>query len=318
MSRKRHEVPWAATSVPEIRRRWCNAIDTTVHNHSKGLEATGDERTARRMQRLQSKLADAIDTMAAENEAMRSAKLYWVSRDMVDVALDASAALPEWTPAAAAPAPNGFMCFAKPAGTVPYGKALKYTLDVPWDAVWWWTSPDGIMQIVPASRLTKNPELLEPFGVSSPLWGAHTLVLRPNEPRTDEVVGSQEAFEFVSVVGAAWLIMGQPAVAETHNIKGAVEPRRRETSDEPALRPEPPNVTLVELRRALADVRSKARKSGREYQKRFLVGWPDGFWRQQPHGPGNSQRKPKWIAPYVKGPEDAPFSPREKVHVWRR
>lgn len=34
-----------------------------------------------------------------------------------------------------------------------------------------------------------------------------------------------------------------------------------------------------------------------------------GHWRQQPIGPARSQRRPVWIHPYVKGPDDRPFKP---------
>jgi hypothetical protein len=200
---------------------------------------------------------------------------------------------------------------------VPYGPAAASTVDVSWDAVWWWTRPDGVMQLIPASRLTKNPELLKPFGVTSPLWAAHTLVLKPNEPRTDEVLGSPEGHRFVSVVGAAWLLMGQPAVAGTRTIDSAPpQPRPRPTPDSPPAAPRPPStVTIIELRRPATNHDATRGKSDRRYKRRWWVG---GHWRQQACGPRNSQRKPKWIAPYVKGPEAAPLAKTDRVHVLRR
>jgi hypothetical protein len=192
-------------------------------------------------------------------------------------------------------------------------------VEVPFDAVWWWTRPDGVLLIQLASRLTKQPELLEPYGVRSPLWANHTVVLNPKVPRTDEVVGSPQASRFVAILGAVWLLMGQPGVADTRVIAEGPEPRRRRPSADAVPRPEPAGVTIIELRRPIAEVRSETSgKSGRQYQGRWLVGWPNGFWRQQACGPGHSQRKPKWIAPYVAGPEDAPLITKEKVHVWRR
>jgi hypothetical protein len=47
------------------------------------------------LQRLQAKLAESLAQMRTEAEAIRGAELYWVSRDMVDVALDAADSLPE-------------------------------------------------------------------------------------------------------------------------------------------------------------------------------------------------------------------------------
>ncbi|WP_454232298.1 hypothetical protein [Mycolicibacterium fortuitum] len=269
-----------------------------------------------RLKSMQVKLSEAIDEMAAEAEALQASDMYWVTRDMVDLVVEAAEGLPEWTPSIAAPSPHGLMCWAKPAGYVPYGQALNYDLDVPWDAVFWRTRPDGVMQIVPASRLTKNQELLEPFGVKTPLWAAHTLVLNPEAIRSEESAGSSEAHRFVSVVGAAWLLMGQPGVAGTRTVGDPVS-RNTESAAAGKTPTAASTVTLVDLRRPVEsghDGKEKS-KSGREFQQRWWVG---PHWRQQPCGPGRSQRKPVFIAPYVKGPEDKPLVAKERVNVLRR
>lgn len=49
-----------------------------------------------------------------------------------------------------------------------------------------------------------------------------------------------------------------------------------------------------------------------EWSRRWMV---RGHWRQQPCGPGNSERKLRWIDPYVKGPEGLPLDVRPTV--WR-
>ena len=41
---------------------------------------------------------------------------------------------------------------------------------------------------------------------------AHSIVINPKQPRTEEANGTEAAHPFVSVVGAAWLLMGQPGV----------------------------------------------------------------------------------------------------------
>ncbi|OWM07725.1 hypothetical protein B7435_07290 [Mycolicibacterium peregrinum] len=312
----RNGLPWAATSVPAVRHHWCNALQATVENHTRALDPDIAQSQSARLKRMQDKLSEVIDEMAAEAEALRAAEMYWVTRDMVDLVVDAAEGLPEWTPAIAAPSPNGLMCWAKPAGHVPYGAALKYDLDVPWDAVFWRTRPDGVMQIVPASRLTKNQELLEPFGVKTPLWAAHTLVLDPEAIRSEEATGSSEAHRFVSVVGAAWLLMGQSGVAGTRTIGD----RAPATTDNSAAAKTPTaasTVTLIDLRRPADNGHDSKGKptSGREFQQRWWVG---PHWRQQPCGPGRTQRKPVFIAPYVKGPEDKPLVAKERVNVLRR
>lgn len=116
------------------------------------------------------------------------------------------------------PAPTGLLCWAKPAATVPYGPASISTADVPWDAVFWWSRPDGMLQLAPSSRFVKQPELIAPYQVVTPLWAANTIVINPREPRTEEANGAEDSHPFVSVVGAAWLLMSQPGVAETRTI----------------------------------------------------------------------------------------------------
>lgn len=33
-----------------------------------------------------------------------------------------------------------------------------------------------------------------------------------------------------------------------------------------------------------------------------------GHWRQQPYGPARAYRRPVWIHPHVRGPEEAPWA----------
>jgi hypothetical protein len=51
---------------------------------------------------------------------------------------------------------------------------------------------------------------------------AHSIVINPKQPRTEEP-GTEAAHPFVSVVGAAWLLMGQPGVTETRSIADALQ-----------------------------------------------------------------------------------------------
>lgn len=94
---RRQGVTWAATSVPDIRRHWCTALDRTIERFSEGLApmTDADGPGARRLERMQAKLATEMQIMKAETQAIKDAELFWVSRDMVDMALDAAATLPE-------------------------------------------------------------------------------------------------------------------------------------------------------------------------------------------------------------------------------
>ena len=118
---RRQGVTWAATSVPEVRRQWCNAVDQTVDRFSEGLAPA------------------APGTAGAGNRRLE---------------------LPEWTPALVTPSPSGLLCWAKPAGTDPYGPKPASTTDVPWDAVWWWTRTEccsGAVEPVHQATRTDRP-----------------------------------------------------------------------------------------------------------------------------------------------------------------
>ena len=77
--------------------------------------------------------------------------------------------------------------------------------------------------------------------------------------------------------------------------------------------PSPAAVVSSWLRPAWTNDRDGS-SGDRQYRNRWWVG---GHWRQQACGPNHADRRPKWIAPYVKGPEGAPLK-TDRVHVWRR
>lgn len=179
MSGRRASPTWAATSVPEIRQRWCNALDAVAHRFSDvGLAPPApfhDRASAARRQQMQDQLAAQLRVMQTETAALRDAELFWVTRPMVDFIVEAALSLPEWTPALAIPCPNGLLCWAKPAGLVPFGAPGSATADVNWDGVWWWTRPDGFLQLAPfpprsACRVAFVDSAVQSVGAKTPRW----------------------------------------------------------------------------------------------------------------------------------------------------
>jgi hypothetical protein len=79
------------------------------------------------------------------------------------------------------------------------------------------------------------------------------------------------------------------------------------------------DVKVIYLRRRespQAEKNEDATSTQREYSRRWVV---EGHVRNQPVGPGRSERKLIWISPYVKGPEDKPLVvPKTKVYVVNR
>lgn len=58
--------------------------------------------------------------------------------------------------------------------------------------------------------------------------------------------------------------------------------------------------------------RSDGTPSTVEWTHRWIV---RGHWRNQAYGPGRQQRRPVWIAPHIRGPEDKPLDTREGIRV---
>jgi class 3 adenylate cyclase len=75
--------------------------------------------------------------------------------------------------------------------------------------------------VEPVHQATRK--LIAPYEVTTPLLAAHTIVINPKQPRTEEANGTEAAHPFVSVVGAAWPLMGQPGVTETRSIADALQ-----------------------------------------------------------------------------------------------
>ena len=73
-------------------------------------------------------------------------------------------------------------------------------------------------------------------------------------------------------------------------------------------------INIVKLRRVMykgsAVPTNIGTESTFEYKGRF---WVRGHWTQQPYGKGRKLRRPQYIDPYIKGPEDKPMI--EKAYV---
>ena len=303
------------------RRRWARAAEGPLPISSFVPPAPVTDRVACAIRTLSK--PDTVS--AAEN---------WVSREMVGVVQDAATGLPEWTPAAAIPAPTGLLCWARPVGEVPCGSGTESGggHSVTWDATFWRTRSDGLLQLVPASRLARDPDVETPFEMWSPVYPAHSVLLNPAQPRTLEATGDPTARPFVSIVGAAWLLMSQTNVTTLRVIDSAPSARDEAAADDhvtdtdtansapaaasdaPRLRP-PSTVTLAELRPVNPDNAHRCRRSGSDTRTHR---WPVApFWRQQACGPAFSQRKPVYVVEHDRGPRDAPLVPKDRVHVLR-
>jgi hypothetical protein len=93
-------LPWPATTVPEIRRQLRNAFIELMDNYRAAvLDAPPEQAiyTASQRAKLQAaiaKLDSEQDEMRQETDALDRAELFWVTRDMVPVAVKAAQTLP--------------------------------------------------------------------------------------------------------------------------------------------------------------------------------------------------------------------------------
>lgn len=103
---------------------------------------------------------------------------------------------------------------------------------------------------------------------------------------------------------ALWLLLNQTVVTQVD------EPLDRPARRRAGRRGIPPKVVTIKLRRSTSTNRREG-ESNVEWSHRWIV---RGHWRWQAYGPGRKERRRIWIAPFVKGPEDAPLFVTDKVY----
>lgn len=250
-----------------------------------------------------------------------AAELYWVTRDMTALALDASADLPEWTPAVAAPSRFGMLVWEGGLPTLPWTGAPDRGFHVSplgarvppqarVDGVVWGPEEQGIMLHL-LTRSAPLGDLLTPRWAACELFTFGAVALPALDPlRVEDLVGN--AAGFVATVAATWILMQQPTIAESRPLREPAASRTSVAQQRPDRQ-----VRIVDLRHAISLHREPGDgdATGRVYRHRWLV---RGHWRQQAVGPGRTHRRPTYVPAYVKGPDGAPMLDSEHVNVWRR
>ena len=112
-----------------------------------------------------------------------------------------------------------------------------------------------------------------------------------------------------SMLIAFWNILRQERVVEASDAEVPRSTRRRAARE----RMPEPNVRVITLRRARSEPKDETANS-REWHHRWVV---RGHWRRQWYASIEDHR-PVWIAPHLKGPEDAPLLGGHKVYAARK
>lgn len=268
-------------------------------------------------------LAAAADRWRQLGGAMRSADLYWVTGRMGRVALDASQDIPALLPEHV-PAWRGLIGFEGPlppydTGHIDLTLRTADRLDEPYtgtvrvDALAWSRTGDqvridllvkpqqlpGLVAGVPFPDLVSLTSIRVPLPLDLGGFG----VRGPG--------GMDSGFTgLVAFLASCWVLMMTPTVAERRPATpGAGTGAGRDGGQQG--RP----VTVVDLRPLRHVEVDQDETTGRRLTVRHYV---RGHWRDQPYGPGRSLRRVTWVAPYIKGPVDAPLKESETVYVWRR
>lgn len=274
--------------------------------------------------------------MRRQAEELEDSGLYWVSDEMAQMTLEASHKMPRVNPVSL-PDDRGFLGFQKPLPPAPVvneqhppKNADGTPVTIPVDGLIWAKRPDrrviDVSVMYRAERAKTLPALWElegPMAQLLPNWGTipmdeAMIVSLPldgldlSDPSRHQF--GPDSLPLVAFIGALWHLMFSDDVAERTQMtppsgkaRGGA-PRGKDTGAGGRS-----SVTLVDMRPLRQEV-TRADTQGRSYSYRFVV---SGHWRNQAYGPARELRREQWIAPYIKGPKNAPMQSRERVNVWR-
>lgn len=238
-------------------------------------------------------------------------EMYWVSADMVGLALDAAGDVPGFNPATDLPAPHGFMVLEKPLPAlrtwVLDTDYQKRDVDLEVDLITWSTVGKGI-RIESFCRNERVPNSIDNGSFFEPVW-FHTGDADGLYEFDDEAA-VELTVQLMSFLAAAALLMASPGVADRSTLVPKTPAARKD-----AKRGRSGLVTVISLHAPKHVTTGDADESGRVYTHRWMV---RGHWRNQPHGPNRSRRSVRWIPSYIKGPAGKPLRETERVWAWRR
>lgn len=272
--------------------------------------------------------------VAAEEQRLKAADLYFVSKDMTSLARVASRSLPEFTLLPDdLPSKSGLIYWDEPIAEIEYDEGPSYVVAASWShwlpggvwnrlgAVWvtWYVdrqrlldSPHGQAQLSGRERelfRSRTARLLVDNESQLPFSQDQAPVYHDGQEMTFSEAFAQKdtLLHQCAVLKTTWTLMKQ----DLASVEDAVydRPTRRRVE---RLEKEVPPVRVITLRHSKASAGNS--DTDREYHHRWIV---KGHWRQQWY-PSRGVHRPVWIAPHIKGPEGAPLIGGEKVYAWTR
>lgn len=296
------DIPWRVSSVPEVRsvllyEKVDLPLSTAAALGSKLGDLPEDIRTQ-----------ISYDRKVARNLA--AGEMFWVSADMVALALDAARDVPGFTPETDLPAPHGVMVLEKPLPAlktwVLNADGQQEQMDLAVDVLSW-TILEGMVFIESFCQGSSVPNrmqevVLEPVryfrGEASRFFAAE-----------DEGVDSS-SHRMMQFLAAASHLMANPSVAAR-----STSAPRTPAARKAAKKGHTAMVTVVDLRAPHHVETGEKSETGRVYTHRWIV---RGHWRNQAHGKNHAQRRITWVPSYTKGPAGLPLKETDRVWAWRR
>jgi hypothetical protein len=236
-----------------------------------------------RLTQMRGQVADSLDR----------ARLYWIDGSFTELAEHAASQMPAVTASRdLAPCDDGLLVWTRSA------TARRIM------AVSWATRDDVIHVVVYraiGTGLDDQPmqHLRDEVGWLAPM--------RTFQLRHDQLV--DDAHDHGStILLATWLLIAQKA-AETVPADIDKTVRKRYARAKRPL----PDVRIVRIRaHTQREDTATPTGTGRTYTSRV---WVTGHWRNQAHGPGRTLRRPVYIHPFLRGPEDAPIKLSTTVRI---
>jgi hypothetical protein len=233
------------------------------------------------------------DQIATVADHLPQAALYFIDPDFTDLAEHATTDLPDSRLTTDdVPTTYGFVVWARPITEHHIHAAT-------------WTVHNGLTLTAYRSLgAGLNPTLLqrtrEQVGWLAPIRTLHLT--------NDQAIPAGSP---VAALAATCLLIAQQ-LADT----STVEPDRNTRKAYARTNRQPPQIRLVRIRsRASARTSAGLGTAGRSRAPLHHREWVGGHWKQQAHGPGRSQRRLIYVAPYLRGPDDQAIRTSTTVRV---